>query len=114
MEPAVRALAQRTIDIARLTAIKQHGPLKGGMARWRHHLREECQEAVDEMYAMEHKHNKQEQWEIRCRLLVELAQVAQLAQSMITALYMGKEREGEETWVEPNIQESPLSPLNPF
>ena len=98
MEPAVRAQAQRTIEAARLAAIRKHGELQGGMSRWIHHLQEECEEAVAEMMALNYHHTPAALHNHRMNLIVELSQVAQLAQSMMVLLYMGKEMEERTTW----------------
>lgn len=92
------AKARQAVDMAQAEAIRRHGPLKGGMDRWIHHLQEECQEAVDEMLALKVKHSPIEVEGIKVNLVCELAQVAQLAISMISLVYQGKEKEGEETW----------------
>ena len=98
IEPAVREQAQRSIEVARLAAIRKHGELQGGMRRWIHHLREECEEAVAEMQALDYHHTHQAYYEHKVRLITELAQVAQLAQQMMTLAYMGKEKEEKEPW----------------
>jgi hypothetical protein len=112
MEPAARTQAQRSIESARLAAIRKHGPLQGGMLRWVHHLREECEEACAEMYALDHLHSKQDQWDHRVALLTELAQVAQLAQSMMVMLYLNQEQEGAETWAQAQAQDQTLEAEN--
>lgn len=98
MEPAVREQAQRTVETARLAAIKKHGELQGGMKRWVHHLREETEEAVAEMMALNYHHTAPALYNHRMNLIAELAQVAQLAQSMMVLLYMGKEKEEKTIW----------------
>jgi len=90
-KPTVREHVLRLTELARQAAIIKHGDLKGGMARWEHHLAEECGEAVAEMRNFD-----------RAALLTELAQVAQLAQTMMEMLLKGQERDMESTWVEPS------------
>ena len=84
------------------------------MARWIHHLREECEEACDEMMALGFHHSPGQTHEHRVRLITELAQVAQLAQSMMTMLYMGREMEETVPWQQQpedlNIHTDPAAP----
>jgi hypothetical protein len=98
-EPATkhdfRKVALDTVWTADREADRKHGPLKGGMDRWAHHLREECDEAVAEMWAL--KHNRQDS-NAKTRLIVELAQVAQLAIRMIEMVYQNREWEEADTW----------------
>jgi hypothetical protein len=99
----VRAAVER----ARKAAMFKHGSLKGGMLRWRHHLKEECEEAVAEMMELQAKFQHNQNYYTpraingtRIRLFEELAQVAQLAETMMAMLIQGEERLGQETWVE--------------
>lgn len=99
-----RGMAKLIIGVATEEAIAKHGPLKGGMARWIHHLEEECDEAVMEMRTIELLQKDgsiDRNSEYKSRLLAELAQVAQLAETMMVMLIEGREREGEETWQSP-------------
>lgn len=70
----------------------KHGSLKGGMDRWIHHLEEECREAVAEMRLLSRPRGD------KPHLITELAQVAQLAETMIMMLIDNREYEGEDTW----------------
>lgn len=98
IEPAVREQARRTIEVARLAAIRKHGELQGGMARWVHHLREETEEAVAEMQALSYHHTPSALHNHRMNLIAELAQIAQLTQQMMVLLYMNKEKEEKIAW----------------
>lgn len=84
---------QQIVMQARTAANAKHGELKGGMGRWAHHLGEECEEAIIEMDRL-----GREVPGARGKLLVELAQVAQLAERMIGMLLDGKEWEEADTW----------------
>jgi hypothetical protein len=95
------------VERARREALLKHGSLQGGMLRWRHHLREECDEAVFEMMDLHAKFQHPDSYYhprvtngTRIRLFEELAQVAQLAESMMMMLINGDERLGEGTWQE--------------
>jgi hypothetical protein len=68
------------------------------MARWIHHLREETEEACDEMLALGFHHTNAQYHEHKVNLITELSQVAQLAQSMMTLLYLNREMEEKTQW----------------
>jgi hypothetical protein len=96
-----RELAMYAMEVADRAAVRRHGELKGGMARWAHHLEEECVEAMAEMRRLQinrHHWDTQLYDGIKADLAVELAQVAQLAIKMMEMLYQKKEWEEEETW----------------
>lgn len=84
---------QQLVMQARCAAEAKHGPLKGGMERWAHHLAEECNEAIVEMGGV-----AQQVAGARAKLLLELLQVAQLAEAMVGLLLDDKEWEEAETW----------------
>lgn len=82
------------VGVARREALRKHGPLKGGMDRWMHHLSEECEEARVEMFDLGLVWNKEEARDrVKKRLLAELAQIVQLASEMMILTIMGKEME---------------------
>jgi hypothetical protein len=89
----------RKVEVERIAAIRKHGELLGGMHRWMHHLKEECDESMEEMMALDYFHDPKDIWAHRTKLITELAQVAQLAETMIALLMENREREGQETWV---------------
>ncbi len=96
-EVKVRSL----VFVEKMKALHKHGRLQGGMGRWIHHLREECEEAVEEMHNMEVYRDmpgSRVETETRKRLIEELAQVVQLAEGMMAMLLLNREWEGEETW----------------
>jgi hypothetical protein len=98
---SVRRRMLTLVEKERSAALMKHGSLKGGMRRWIHHLQEECEEAVAEMEAIS-RHRvcapSDPDVDTKNKLVVELAQVAQLAEGMIMMLVDGREFEGEETW----------------
>lgn len=92
-----RRLMRSVVETERSRALEKHGALKGGMERWAHHLAEECAEAVVEMEMVDAHRTSEAR---RNMLITELAQVAQLAESMIITLIQNKQFKGEETWKE--------------
>lgn len=85
------------VGVARREAIKKHGPLKGGMGRWIHHLIEECDEAVVEMKVLKLPLSVEAREVRKGMLLAELAQVVQLSMEMMVLLLLDKEQGDEET-----------------
>lgn len=107
MNESVRGKVRWLVEQERRAAEMKHGLLKGGMDRWIHHLAEEALEAVEEMARIrDFRNGHLSGWqggmlEIRQHLVVELAQVIQLAETMMGMLLECKENEEEETWKSP-------------
>ena len=97
-------MVRAKVEKERAAAILKHGELQGGMARWEHHLAEECEEAIAEMRALQALHKRMpeyEGWELpHTALLTELAQIAQLAQEMMLLIIINRPFKGEESWNE--------------